>query len=93
MECFSINSNAEMARVSAVTHLGFYHQNGSWSNLSSNRFPGIPAGWSSAKSSLLNPRNSKRETANALPMVNVAVVLAVGAKSKVQASFSTEMSK
>jgi len=62
-------------------------------NMSSNRFPRIPAGWSSAKSSLLNPRNSKRETANASPMANVAVVLAVGAKPKVQASFSTEMSK
>ena len=37
----------------------------------------------------LNPLLSKRATANASPIANVAVVLAVGAKSRVQASFST----
>ena len=65
----------------------------SWSKVRSRRFPSIPPGWSSAKSSLLNPRISNKATANASPIAKVAVVLAVGARSRVQASFSTDVSR
>ena len=53
----------------------------------------MPPGWSAAKSSLLNPRISNKATAKASPIAKVAVVLAVGARSRVQASFSTDVSR
>ena len=59
--------------------------------VSSNRFPKLPPGCDSAKSSAVNPRASNSATAIASPIASVAVVLAVGAKPNEQASFSTLM--
>ena len=46
-----------------------------------------------AKSSLLKPRASSSAIASASPSASVAVVLAVGASSSGQASFSTRASR
>ena len=58
----------------------------------SRRRPNMPPGCDRAKSSGLNPRVSKRATANASPNAICAVVLAVGAKLSGQASLSTPQS-
>jgi hypothetical protein len=55
--------------------------------------PNAPLGWYTKKSSSVKPRFFSKQTANASPIANVAVVLAVGALPKGQASFSTEISK
>src|SRR5450830_532418 len=55
----------------------------------SRRRPSAPPGWERAKSSSMKPRASSNETASASPMAKVAVVLAVGARFSVQASWST----
>ena len=57
------------------------------------RRPRVPAGWERAKSSSVKPRALSRATASASPIANAAVVLAVGARFKGQASAGTPMSR
>ena len=59
------------------------------STCSSRRRPRVPAGWERAKSSRVKPRLSSKATARASPMARAAVVLAVGARPKGQASSAT----
>ena len=54
--------------------------------------PKLPPGCDKAKSSALKPRASSRATAKASPMAICAVVLAVGARFKGQASLATLLS-
>ena len=54
--------------------------------------PSAPPGWERAKSSGLKPRASSKATANASPMAICTVVLAVGARFRGHASFSTLLS-
>ena len=58
----------------------------------SNLRPSAPPGWERAKSSGRKPRASSNATARASPMASWAVVLAVGAKFRGQASRGTPQS-
>src|SRR5579871_109707 len=60
--------------------------------LKCSRRPSSPAGWKRAKSFSVNPWASIKATARASPMAKAAVVLAVGANLKGQASFLTPTS-
>ncbi len=53
--------------------------------------PKAPPGWYLAKSLLVKPRSSNKQTASASPITNCAVVLVVGARLLGQASFSTKV--
>ena len=55
----------------------------------SSRRPKAPPGWVNAKSSAVNPLCSRSAIASASPMTRFAVVLAVGARSRGQASSGT----
>src|SRR5690625_2677484 len=55
--------------------------------------PKVPPGWEKAKSSAVNPRASSKAMASASPMTSEAVVLAVGARARGQASLATLMSR
>ena len=59
------------------------------STCSKSRRPRLPPGWERAKSSSEKPRASSTATASASPMASAAVVLAVGARFRGQASVST----
>ena len=58
----------------------------------SRRRPSAPPGWERAKSSARKPRASSKATASASPSAICTVVLAVGARLRGQASFSTLLS-
>ena len=59
----------------------------------SRRRPNAPPGCERAKSSSRKPRASSRATASASPRAKVAVVLAVGARLRGQASLATAIFK
>ena len=70
----------------------------SWSRMTfptviSRRRPRLPPGCRRAKSTLVKPRICISDTASASPMAICAVVEVVGARCRMQASWSTETSR